>query len=374
MLNKLIFRDNDKEIESKVKTSLKNPIRNTTKPRFFNQNNNTFKIKIDDLQNNENLKRGKSNSEMPIKSSKKFRHSSKSFRRKPVRRSLTKAKVKSSNMIMGNSSNFESFIMNNHLKPISKNSIVTNSNEKISIKTKDQKDSIKNIKNETQTTITTPKSKKKLSLNESKKKPSKYYAKISDLVDPKPSPKIPNISKSVTKKKTVELSDSNLEKLKKKRNLRLRNYRKSVNSKDKSGSASKLSKLRNDITQKYIKQNTMSHTPDLRSKKNLKDSNVHNPRPNTSEIKKPKPSTIFKLEIPFIKNPIRNRKFTIVLDLDETLIHFKNIPGRSKFLIRPHCYKFLQNLHSQFEVIIFTAAQQQYADWIINKIDPQVNH
>ena len=40
-------------------------------------------------------------------------------------------------------------------------------------------------------------------------------------------------------------------------------------------------------------------------------------------------------------------------------------------LIRPGCYEFLEEMHRYFEVVIFTAAQQDYADWAIDQIDPK---
>lgn len=67
------------------------------------------------------------------------------------------------------------------------------------------------------------------------------------------------------------------------------------------------------------------------------------------------------------------RKYTLVLDLDETLIHFKNDLTKPKFLIRPYAYNFLKNLSSSYEIIIFTAAQKDYADWILDKIDSKKN-
>jgi hypothetical protein len=67
--------------------------------------------------------------------------------------------------------------------------------------------------------------------------------------------------------------------------------------------------------------------------------------------------------------PGASKKYTLVLDLDETLVHFKNETGKAKFLIRPYAYSFLKNLSSCFEIIIFTAAQKDYADWILDKID-----
>ena len=75
-----------------------------------------------------------------------------------------------------------------------------------------------------------------------------------------------------------------------------------------------------------------------------------------------------------ITEELKDRKYCLVLDLDETLIHFKNDNGRAKFLIRPYTYNFLRNLESHFELIIFTAAQKEYADWILDKIDNKVEN
>lgn len=68
-----------------------------------------------------------------------------------------------------------------------------------------------------------------------------------------------------------------------------------------------------------------------------------------------------------------NRKYTLVLDLDETLIHFKNDISKPKFLIRPNAYNFLKSASKHYEIIIFTAAQKEYADWILDKIDSKNN-
>lgn len=68
-----------------------------------------------------------------------------------------------------------------------------------------------------------------------------------------------------------------------------------------------------------------------------------------------------------------SRKYTLVLDLDETLIHFKNDVAKPKFLIRPNAYNLLKTASRHFEIIIFTAAQKEYADWILDKIDSKNN-
>ena len=51
-------------------------------------------------------------------------------------------------------------------------------------------------------------------------------------------------------------------------------------------------------------------------------------------------------------------KFTLVLDLDETLIHYEEVGNQGKFLIRPFTYNFLEEMAKYYEVVIFTAAMQ----------------
>lgn len=63
--------------------------------------------------------------------------------------------------------------------------------------------------------------------------------------------------------------------------------------------------------------------------------------------------------------------FTLVLDLDETLVHFEeSVEGGNKFLIRPHASDFISQMHRHYELVVFTAAIKDYADWILDRIDP----
>lgn len=73
----------------------------------------------------------------------------------------------------------------------------------------------------------------------------------------------------------------------------------------------------------------------------------------------------------FLDSAPKKKKYTLVFDLDETLIHFKTENSKSKFLIRPHAYNILRNLSPFFEIIIFTAAQKDYADFILDLLDTQ---
>lgn len=68
-----------------------------------------------------------------------------------------------------------------------------------------------------------------------------------------------------------------------------------------------------------------------------------------------------------------DRKYTLVLDLDETLIHYVDKGGREEsfFLIRPFCGQFLREMSQYYEIVIFTAGMQEYADWVVDQLDPK---
>ena len=66
------------------------------------------------------------------------------------------------------------------------------------------------------------------------------------------------------------------------------------------------------------------------------------------------------------------KKYTLVLDLDETLIHFKVNPKNNNSGIlqfRPYISEFLSNIKNYYELIVFTAATKEYADPIIDAIE-----
>ena len=81
-----------------------------------------------------------------------------------------------------------------------------------------------------------------------------------------------------------------------------------------------------------------------------------------------------------------SHKLTLVLDLDETLVHcsiegFANynikfpveIGGQQLMVharVRPHMLTFLERVAELYEVILFTASQQVYADTLLGHLDP----
>lgn len=96
---------------------------------------------------------------------------------------------------------------------------------------------------------------------------------------------------------------------------------------------------------------------------------------------------------PFYMKRRYTRSKTLLLDMDETLIHSEEFqaekykrghPEKYDFVvelfangrthkigvyIRPYCMDFLRKMAKKFEVVIFTAARQDYADKILDKLD-----
>ena len=77
---------------------------------------------------------------------------------------------------------------------------------------------------------------------------------------------------------------------------------------------------------------------------------------------------------PFLKPINPKYKYTLVLDLDETLVHYisdEELDNNSAYIqIRPGAEDFIKDLSEFYEIIIFTAAQQNYADLVIDALDP----
>lgn len=76
------------------------------------------------------------------------------------------------------------------------------------------------------------------------------------------------------------------------------------------------------------------------------------------------------LNTPFLPLIDSKYTYTLVLDLDETLVHFFYTPSGGTFLIRPYCMEFLNKLSDFYEIVIFTASMKEvsYFEFICNLI------
>ena len=66
------------------------------------------------------------------------------------------------------------------------------------------------------------------------------------------------------------------------------------------------------------------------------------------------------MKAPFLphKDKYSRPKYTLVLDMDETLVHYVEDDESAYILIRPGAENFLEELYKLFEIVIFTAATQ----------------
>ena len=77
-----------------------------------------------------------------------------------------------------------------------------------------------------------------------------------------------------------------------------------------------------------------------------------------------------KVKPPFLP-PLDTNKYTytLVLDLDETLVHYIEEETRAYVQVRPYADYFLNEMSKYFELVIFTAAAEDYADIVLNELD-----
>lgn len=77
------------------------------------------------------------------------------------------------------------------------------------------------------------------------------------------------------------------------------------------------------------------------------------------------------VQAPYLPPQENPDRFTLVLDLDETLVHYYEQNGEGFYRVRPGCLKFLKEMSELYEVVIFTAAMQDYADWVLDSLDTE---
>lgn len=101
---------------------------------------------------------------------------------------------------------------------------------------------------------------------------------------------------------------------------------------------------------------------------------------------RPPPMEFIKTKQFAIQELKERSKKTLLLDLDETLIHTNSemvdpeklipIPGDHmnppiRLKIRPHARKFLRRMKEHYEILVFTASCSAYAQLVVKELDPE---
>ena len=74
---------------------------------------------------------------------------------------------------------------------------------------------------------------------------------------------------------------------------------------------------------------------------------------------------------PYIRQP-SNKRYTLILDLEETLLNFRlksENRGEGVLKLRPGLFEFLDAVQIFYEIILFTASSQDYAENLIDNIE-----
>ena len=80
-------------------------------------------------------------------------------------------------------------------------------------------------------------------------------------------------------------------------------------------------------------------------------------------------------KVPYLLNN-NTKKFTLVLDLDETLLHFKIEENNEEGIIklRPGIFKFLEEVSKYYELVLFSEASEEYVDLIMNSFEDNIKY
>ena len=77
-----------------------------------------------------------------------------------------------------------------------------------------------------------------------------------------------------------------------------------------------------------------------------------------------------KVKPPFLPKLDTNKyKYTLVLDLDETLVHYIEEENSAYVQVRPYADYFLKELSKYFEIVLFTAAEEDYTDIVLKELN-----
>ncbi|KAL4466844.1 hypothetical protein ABPG74_010441 [Tetrahymena malaccensis] len=117
---------------------------------------------------------------------------------------------------------------------------------------------------------------------------------------------------------------------------------------------------------------SLSSSGKIEKEINDKNSQKSNEKKKTKSSGQKKGTSVKEPYLPTIN---AKYKYTLVLDLDETLVHYHEMEDQTggEFLIRPFAEQFISDMSKYYEIVIFTAAVKEYADWILDIIDQDKN-
>jgi len=128
-----------------------------------------------------------------------------------------------------------------------------------------------------------------------------------------------------------------------------------------------IKEIGNHFKEKVVNQKVILYANDTNANanKDTDETNSNNKETNDTNVNK-------EPAIPFIKSKSKKR-YTLILDLDETLIHLEMNKDVLKGTItfRPGLFEFLDEVSKLYELIIFTCGTAQYANPIIDSIEKE---
>ena len=133
--------------------------------------------------------------------------------------------------------------------------------------------------------------------------------------------------------------------------------------------------LSKNVPQKILLKNSNSNPSLIRKSKNINikpQRTFFKPAIIQYEIIIPEaPCPLLKTQIPFLNFP-QTRPYTLIIDLDETMVSFKftnEKKGIGILYLRPNLENFLEVIKDYYEIIPFTSASRDYADIALDLIE-----
>ena len=121
-----------------------------------------------------------------------------------------------------------------------------------------------------------------------------------------------------------------------------------------------------DLIKNYTNKNKTTNKPQYQNKPKNNNKNQNQSKINFKNLIK-----TLKVKEPYLDFP-PSKPYTLVLDLDETLISFQFISqekGLGEMHLRPGLESFLEIIKEYYEIIIFTSGTREYADMVLDVIE-----